>query len=103
VVDNRLFHRLRAGTCARGLARGWNAAVTARDPATVSDIVTGYDSTAVALPLDVTNPAQIESAVHETQTRFGAIDVLVSHAGYGYRGAVEEVDEAAWQAAWRSG
>src|SRR5258707_1176069 len=76
------------------LARGWNAAVTARDPATVNDIVTGYDSKAVALPLDVTSSAQIKSAVRETQARFGAIDVLVNNAGYGYRGAVEEADEA---------
>ena len=76
------------------LARGWNAAVTARDPTAVSDIVTSYDLKAIALPLDVTDPAQIRSAVCETQTRFGSIDVLVNNAGYGYRGAVEEADEA---------
>ncbi len=76
------------------LARGWNATVTARDPAAISDIVKGYNSTAIALPLDVTNSGQIESAVRETEKRFGAIDVLVNNAGYGYRGAVEEADEA---------
>jgi NADP-dependent 3-hydroxy acid dehydrogenase YdfG len=46
------------------------------------------------LPLDVTDPTQIAEAIHETEARFGAIDVLVNNAGYGYRGAIEEADEA---------
>jgi NAD(P)-dependent dehydrogenase (short-subunit alcohol dehydrogenase family) len=73
------------------LARGWNAAVTARDPAAVSDLVLGHDRR--ALPLDVMQPTQIANAVRETAAQFGAIDVLVNNAGYGYRGAVEEADE----------
>jgi NAD(P)-dependent dehydrogenase (short-subunit alcohol dehydrogenase family) len=75
------------------LARGWSAAVTARDPATVSDLVLGHDRRAIALPLDVMQPTQIAYAVRETAAQFGAIDVLVNDAGYGYRGAVEEADE----------
>jgi len=76
------------------LGRGWNAAVTARDPTAVADIVAGYGSQAVSLPLDVTESAQIADAIRETEARFGAIDVLVNNAGYGFRGAVEEADEA---------
>lgn len=76
------------------LARGWNAVITARDPATVADIVDGHETRALALRLDVTDAAQISEAVQRAQTRFGAIDVLVNNAGYGYRGAVEEADEA---------
>jgi len=76
------------------LGRGWNAAVTARDPTTVANIVAGYGSQAVSLPLDVTDSAQIADAIRETEARFGAIDVLVNNAGYSYRGAVEEADEA---------
>lgn len=75
------------------LARNWNAVVTARDPATIQDIVAGHDVSALALRLDVTDPKQVASAVEEAEARFGAIDVLVNNAGYGYRGAVEEADE----------
>lgn len=76
------------------LARNWNAVVTARDPATIQDIVAGHDVSALALRLDVTDPKQVASAVKEAEARFGAVDVLVNNAGYGYRGAVEEADEA---------
>jgi NAD(P)-dependent dehydrogenase (short-subunit alcohol dehydrogenase family) len=76
------------------LARGWNAVVTARDPATVADIVAGHEATALALRLDVTDPAQVAEAARAAEARFGAIDVLVNNAGYGYRGAVEEADDA---------
>jgi NAD(P)-dependent dehydrogenase (short-subunit alcohol dehydrogenase family) len=76
------------------LERGWNAVVTARDPATVEDLVAGHDSTALALRLDVTDAGQIAAAVQQAEARFGAIDVLVNNAGYGYRAAVEEGDEA---------
>jgi NAD(P)-dependent dehydrogenase (short-subunit alcohol dehydrogenase family) len=72
------------------LKRGWNAVVTARDPGTVQDIATSYPQNALALPLDVTDQAQIKAAVQKSEQRFGSIDVLVNNAGYGYRSAVEE-------------
>jgi NAD(P)-dependent dehydrogenase (short-subunit alcohol dehydrogenase family) len=76
------------------LERGWNAVVTARDLATVEDIVAAHDSTALPLQLDVTDSGQIAAAVQQAEARFGGIDVLVNNAGYGYRAAVEEADEA---------
>jgi NAD(P)-dependent dehydrogenase (short-subunit alcohol dehydrogenase family) len=76
------------------LAHGHNAIVTARDAATLQDIAADYPDTALALPLDVTDRAQISSAVEQARTRFGGVDVLVNNAGYGYRAAVEEADDA---------
>ena len=73
------------------LAKGWNAAITARDPASLKDLVT---DTALPLQLDVTNKAQAAAAVKAAEDKFGSIDVLVNNAGYGYRGAVEEASDA---------
>src|SRR5918912_3028218 len=89
--------------CSTGLGRhlaqavlehGHNAVVTARDAAKVQDLVEAHPDTGLALSLDVTNPAQVAPAVRQAEERFGGVDVLVNNAGYGYRAAVEEGDEA---------
>jgi NAD(P)-dependent dehydrogenase (short-subunit alcohol dehydrogenase family) len=76
------------------LAHGHNAVVTARNVNAVKDIAADFPGTALALPLDATDKEQISSAVQQAQARFGGIDVLVNNAGYGYRAAVEEADDA---------
>ena len=76
------------------LARGQRVAVTARKPSTVADIAAAHPERALALALDVTDRSQIAHAVRETVDRFGAIDVLVNNAGYGYMAAVEEGEDA---------
>jgi NAD(P)-dependent dehydrogenase (short-subunit alcohol dehydrogenase family) len=76
------------------LAHGDNAVVTARNADAVKDIVVDFPDTALALTLDVTDKQQVSSAVQQAQSRFGGIDVLVNNAGYGYRAAVEEADDA---------
>ncbi|WP_342025100.1 oxidoreductase [Arthrobacter citreus] len=76
------------------LRQGGNVVVTARNPATVDDIAAQYPETALALALDVTDQAQIQSAVDKGTERFGGIDVVVNNAGYGYRAAVEEGPDA---------
>jgi NAD(P)-dependent dehydrogenase (short-subunit alcohol dehydrogenase family) len=75
------------------LQRGFDVAVTARDPDSVKDIVAAYPDSALALALDVTDADQVWAAVAATDERFGPIDVLVNNAGYGYRAAVEEGDD----------
>ena len=75
------------------LAKGHRVAVTARNPAAVEDIIAAHEDRAIALALDVTLRAQIEAAVAATLERFGAIDVLVNNAGYGYMAAVEEGED----------
>jgi NAD(P)-dependent dehydrogenase (short-subunit alcohol dehydrogenase family) len=76
------------------LARGWRAVVTARDPSKVADLVAADPDRALALALDVTDPAQVRAAVQAAEERFGGIDVLVNNAGYGYLAAVEEGEDA---------
>ncbi|QDG62529.1 oxidoreductase [Pseudarthrobacter sp. NIBRBAC000502771] len=76
------------------LASGHNAAVTARNVDAVQDITAGFPDSALPLALDVTDKAQIAAAVKAAEEKFGSIDVLVNNAGYGYRAAVEEADDA---------
>ncbi len=75
------------------LERGWRAVVTARERERVTDLIEGAADRSLALSLDVTDPAQIATAVKAAQDRFGGIDVLVNNAGYGYQSSVEEGDE----------
>lgn len=83
-----------AGIAKAVLARGYNAVVTARSTEKVRSIVEKYPDTALAVALDVTDPASISQAVQAAQERFGPIDVLVNNAGYCYRSSVEEADRA---------
>ena len=89
--------------CSTGLGRalaeavigaGHNAVVTGRDAAAVADLAASASERVLAVALDVTKPAQVTSAVQRAQERFGHIDLLVNNAGYGYRAAVEEGDDA---------
>ncbi|WP_158827718.1 oxidoreductase [Mucilaginibacter lacusdianchii] len=75
------------------LQRGWNAVITARDKDKVKDLAEGFAESTLVLPLDVTDTAQVQSAVAEAQSRFGKIDVLVNNAGYGYFTSIEEGEE----------
>jgi NAD(P)-dependent dehydrogenase (short-subunit alcohol dehydrogenase family) len=76
------------------LAQGYKVVVTARKPADVQDLVADYPNTSIALALDVTDAAQIKTAVAAAIEKFGQIDVLVNNAGIGYFGAIEECEEA---------
>lgn len=76
------------------IAAGHNAVVTARDAAAVADLTEAAPDRVLAVALDVTQPAQVAAAVQRARERFAHIDVLVNNAGYGYRAAVEEGDDA---------
>jgi NAD(P)-dependent dehydrogenase (short-subunit alcohol dehydrogenase family) len=72
------------------LTLGAKVVATARKPEALADLAS---PDLLALPLDVTKPEQIASAVEQTLARFGHVDVLVNNAGYGVTGAFEEVSE----------
>lgn len=76
------------------LARGHDVVVTARDASAVQDVVDAHPDHALAVAVDVTDGDQVTAAVAAATDRFGGVDVLVNNAGYGYRSAVEEGDDA---------
>ncbi|MFZ4771268.1 MAG: oxidoreductase [Ferruginibacter sp.] len=75
------------------LAKGYQAAVAARNTDDVKDIIEAYPETAIAVKLDVTVPSEILTAVGTTLEKFGHIDVLVNNAGIGYFAAIEESED----------
>ena len=74
------------------LAAGDRVVVTARKMQDVADFTPRHPETALAVALDVRDDAQVAGAFAAAETRFGAVDVLVNNAGYGYIGSVEEGD-----------
>ncbi|MBK3574342.1 SDR family NAD(P)-dependent oxidoreductase [Streptomyces sp. MBT65] len=84
------------------LDRGNRVAVTARDRATVTGLTERYGDRALALELDVTDPASVAAAVQACEETFGRVDVLVNNAGYGYLAAIEEGEDAAVRALYET-
>lgn len=75
------------------LERGDKVAATARDTATLDDLVVKYGDAILPLLLDVTDKAAVDSAVAAAHEQFGHLDVVVNNAGYGLFGTIEETSQ----------
>ncbi|HUN97377.1 MAG TPA: oxidoreductase [Bradyrhizobium sp.] len=75
------------------LAAGYRVVVTARRTTEIADLVSAHGDAALAVELDVTNPAHIGTAVAAGEELLGSVDVLVNNAGYGYLAAIEEGED----------
>jgi NAD(P)-dependent dehydrogenase (short-subunit alcohol dehydrogenase family) len=76
------------------LGRGDKVAATARDLATLDDLVASYGDSILPVKLDVTDRDADFAAVRQAHERFGRLDIVVNNAGYGQFGMVEEISEA---------
>ena len=75
------------------LGRGDKVAATARNVATLDDLVDRYGENVLPIPLDVTDRSAVEQAVKTAHAHFGQLDVVVNNAGYGLFAMTEEVTE----------
>ena len=76
------------------LERGDSVAATARDTATLDDLVERFGDRFLPMQLDVDDRAAGTAAVQQAHERFGRLDVVVNNAGYGQFGMIEEISEA---------
>ena len=74
------------------LKRGDRVVATARDVGELDELVKAYGDAILALPLDVADRDAVFAAIGQAHRHFGRLDVIVSNAGYGYMGAIEELE-----------
>lgn len=75
------------------LARGDKVAATARNVSDVAEFAKRFGDKALPLALDVTDSAQVRSAVQLAHAHFGRLDIVLNNAGYSLVGTVEEASE----------
>jgi NAD(P)-dependent dehydrogenase (short-subunit alcohol dehydrogenase family) len=80
------------------LETGARVAVNGRSNESVSDAISDlrYPDKLVAAPGDVSTAAGCSSIVNSAVSGLGGLDILVNSAGVAAYGAMEEVNEAAW-------
>lgn len=76
------------------LAHGDQVVATASSTQVTTELAARYPQTALAVKLDVTEPADRETAVRAAEDRFGGIDILVNNAAIDFIGALEEQEES---------
>ncbi|MBO2011594.1 SDR family oxidoreductase [Hymenobacter negativus] len=75
------------------LEQGHQVVATARDINTLTELTSRYGAAVLPLALDVTNREACTAAVNQAHAHFGRLDVLISNAGYGQFGYIEEISE----------
>ena len=80
------------------LARGDRVVAAARSTAATTEMAARHPDTALALPLDVSDPEQRIAGLRAAEERFGGIDILVNNAAIDFIGALEEQEETDYRA-----
>jgi NAD(P)-dependent dehydrogenase (short-subunit alcohol dehydrogenase family) len=76
------------------LSRGDRVVATARDVRALDALGQAHGDAVLALPLDVADRDAVFDAVGQAHRHFGRLDVVLCNAGYGYMGAIEELEPA---------
>ncbi|HXE57423.1 MAG TPA: 3-oxoacyl-[acyl-carrier-protein] reductase [Gemmatimonadales bacterium] len=77
---------------------GAKVAVLGRDPARAREVAAALGERAAGFGCDVTDTAQVETAVAETERTLGPIDILVNNAGLTRDNIVPRLSEEDWDA-----
>ncbi|QBX99602.1 SDR family oxidoreductase [Rhodophyticola sp. CCM32] len=78
------------------LAEGWRVGLLARRADMLEDMASGLE-TALPLPADVCDPAQVEAAVTAITETWGRLDVVFNNAGiFTPQGLIDEIDPEDW-------
>lgn len=75
------------------LQKGENVIGTVRSRSKIEELIAAYPNTFDCEILDVTDISKIHQVVDKAFQKFGKIDVIVSNAGYGLFGAIEELSD----------
>ncbi|WP_158938416.1 SDR family NAD(P)-dependent oxidoreductase [Burkholderia sp. S171] len=74
------------------LKRGDKVAAAVRNPSALDELVKTYGDSILVMPLDVTDRDAVFEAVSQAHGHFKRLDVILCNAGYGYMGAIEELE-----------
>jgi NAD(P)-dependent dehydrogenase (short-subunit alcohol dehydrogenase family) len=86
-----------AAAASQFASEGATVALVARTEGALEKVaadIRGRGGAARAFPADVSDAQACAEVLRQVDASFGGIDVLVNNAGYGYRAAVEEGDDA---------
>lgn len=91
--------------CARALAQcGANVIMSAREKTALQAAVvniTHARGKAIALPTDLSDPQQVDSAIHRVLDEYGGCDILVLNSGGPKPGSFMELTEADWDCGYQ--
>jgi NAD(P)-dependent dehydrogenase (short-subunit alcohol dehydrogenase family) len=79
------------------LERGHRVLATARNPATLADLLEAHGDRLATIAHDVADPAQARAAVQAAVGAFGRLDVVVNNAGYAELASVEDMSDQAFR------
>ena len=76
---------------------GADVVVAARSRNKIEAVAEGLETRALAIPTDVSDPAQIQQLVGRTITEFGRVDILVNNAGIAFQRPVQDTTLEDWE------
>ena len=86
-----------AATARRFAAEGAQVALLSRSPEPLEQLASELDGAALALPTDVSQPAEVAAAVERAERELGPLDVVVNSAGIAWPIPLGELEPERWR------